>query len=941
MKPRRDFLVCTVVAVLAGCLYFGTAYQLAHLWFTRQPDGYYPLLAAGFRSGHLYAAIDPHPALLALPNPYDPVANAPYRVHDMTLFRGHYYLYYGVTPVLILFWPVAALTGWYPTEPFAVALFCTAATSIGIALLLAIRRRRFPAAPTWVLAAAALVLAFANPMNLLAEAPQFYQVPISCAIFLEMAMLAALYRALRAGSYRTAWLAGAGLLFGLAIGARPNYILSFAAPLVVVLILALREERGPRRTRAAVRALLAVAFPAGLCGAGLLLYNGLRYGSIFEFGMRYQLSGEGFLNLRPLQPALLPAHLGEYLFQAGTWQDYFPFFRSPAGQPYGFLRYAAWGWLALAALVPARRQKAGDRSDRAAFGLAIMGATMGNLLLLACFFGTTDRYPGDFAASWLLLAGVGALALAQRAASSRMRIVAGTALAGAAGASLFFGLAVFLGRLPAEGGLLQVERLGNFPAYAWQRSHGAAFGALRLDLELHPGEADRAEPLFGTGSESGRRDWLQIEYPAPGRARLGFFHAGWGLLRGREFPIPANRRIVVETRCGSLLPPFGFPLFRGWTRDEFEAASRDLQVCVGGADVLHAVMDCYESSPKDLTLGALRWPGDGVAERFTGRILSAERLPFMDARAPEPVLHDRRPIELALRLPVMHAATADPLLMTGAGAASDLLSCTFDGHGRIGFALDHFGSGGPRSTWLPYDPLRLHTVVIWMGSLAGRGVPQSGSSTLPWSDRLLVILDGKTILNTEQVFYAGSPESIVIGRNACGSTTAGPTFTGLVAGVRQVGFEGLPALNRQGVYGPIIMTVQFPPHASGAQEPLVVTGVAGAGDMIYVRYLDPEHLSFGFDHWGIGGIAGAPIEIDYGQPHTIAVLMDSLFSPGTGSALVRVTLDGQLVLEGRSPCHPSAPGQIRIAENPLGGSTCGPAFTGRVLSIERTEKSRP
>ena len=41
----------------------------------------------------------PHPALLAMADPYDPVANAPYRVHDMTLYKGHYYLYFGVSPV--------------------------------------------------------------------------------------------------------------------------------------------------------------------------------------------------------------------------------------------------------------------------------------------------------------------------------------------------------------------------------------------------------------------------------------------------------------------------------------------------------------------------------------------------------------------------------------------------------------------------------------------------------------------------------------------------------------------------------------------------------------------------------------------------------------------------------------------------------------------------
>ena len=43
----------------------------------------------------------PRPELLALPDPHDPVHSAPYRLHDVTLYDGKYYLYWG--PVLGLF----------------------------------------------------------------------------------------------------------------------------------------------------------------------------------------------------------------------------------------------------------------------------------------------------------------------------------------------------------------------------------------------------------------------------------------------------------------------------------------------------------------------------------------------------------------------------------------------------------------------------------------------------------------------------------------------------------------------------------------------------------------------------------------------------------------------------------------------------------------------
>ena len=50
------------------------------------------------------------PGSLQLPDPYDPVAYAPYPVNDLSYYKGKLYLYFGITPALVLFWPYVALT---------------------------------------------------------------------------------------------------------------------------------------------------------------------------------------------------------------------------------------------------------------------------------------------------------------------------------------------------------------------------------------------------------------------------------------------------------------------------------------------------------------------------------------------------------------------------------------------------------------------------------------------------------------------------------------------------------------------------------------------------------------------------------------------------------------------------------------------------------------
>jgi hypothetical protein len=84
-----------------AAIFFWTASKVSGDFFSRRPAGYYGLQTQGFINGQINAAITPAPELLALKDPYDPVANAPYRVHDMTLFRGKYYLYFGVAPIIL------------------------------------------------------------------------------------------------------------------------------------------------------------------------------------------------------------------------------------------------------------------------------------------------------------------------------------------------------------------------------------------------------------------------------------------------------------------------------------------------------------------------------------------------------------------------------------------------------------------------------------------------------------------------------------------------------------------------------------------------------------------------------------------------------------------------------------------------------------------------
>lgn len=98
--------VLGAVCVLVIGVYGYTAHSGALAASSLDPaDMYYNLLVQGFRTGRLSLKKEVPPGFAQLVNPYDPVANGPFQLLDLSYYRGKLYLYQGVTPALLLFWP--------------------------------------------------------------------------------------------------------------------------------------------------------------------------------------------------------------------------------------------------------------------------------------------------------------------------------------------------------------------------------------------------------------------------------------------------------------------------------------------------------------------------------------------------------------------------------------------------------------------------------------------------------------------------------------------------------------------------------------------------------------------------------------------------------------------------------------------------------------------
>lgn len=246
-----------------------------------QTSEYYQLLTDAFRTGQTSLLIRPSAAMLALPDPYDPRANAPFRLHDASLYHGKYYLYFGPTPAVVLFLPYRVLTGSHLPSRVAIGMFSAAGFACSCLFFFLLARREAWDCPRWLGSAAVLSLGTGTGVAFLLNRPSFYEVAISAGYCFAMAGFLLLARSLQPNS-SPAWLAGSGTCFGLAVGCRPN--LSVVAVLLFLLL--------ARRLRSARSRWLAFAAPLALCGILLAAYNFARFQNPFEFGVRYQLLAE-------------------------------------------------------------------------------------------------------------------------------------------------------------------------------------------------------------------------------------------------------------------------------------------------------------------------------------------------------------------------------------------------------------------------------------------------------------------------------------------------------------------------------------------------------------------------------------------------------------------------------------------------------------------------
>lgn len=783
----------TAAACLAVILWMG----LGGNWitprsvFTGRKGDYYSLLVHGFLKGHLYMDVKADPRL---ESPDPAVRKEAPTLLDASYYRGHYYLYFGVTPAALVLLPYAWASGADLDPRLLVVLGVVAGFLLSLAILRMAVREHLGRAGAFFQVFATLLLAFGSAAPQLLTRSMFYEVPIAAGYALTVAGAYWLYRALLGRGRAWVQLSLASVCLGLAVGCRPELV--FSVPLLALAAyLVWRRAEPSGRPGGLGRAAAAALVPAALIGAALALYNLERFGSPTDFGIGYSMNDFIGTHHRLASATYIWANARWYFLTPPSLSPFFPFVRpeaayfGPKGYPWGealhgqFPVFVVVAFAALSAALLRRRLGLG----RLGVFIGFLGWMFAAVFLSLCVMGVrADRYMVDFQPAFtlagVLLGAAAAAALAGRALAWWVRVFGLLAVLAAA-FNFFAGIeqfSEFKNRRPDA--YAAMERVGNYPSYWLEKAGLLPLGPVEFKVTFPARVASPSvEPLLAAGTPEYSDGVYAVLWPPGGPFDIMADHRGYGGPTSRRMTFEPGRTYTFRVDMGALYPPLNHPYFARYSAIQAHFIKSRVRVEIDGATVLDRRMESYDAPPWSLEAGRNDITLTPFKTLFTGRVFDLRRLP-----APRPAkAEDAHGLwRIACTFPMDQPGSNQPLITWGVSGNGTMVFLTILSDTTVRLGMDEWGAGGSYSGPIPVGPDTQHVVEIFVGSQAASAVwPAawgiSAGALGRRAHEIRVWFDGKPVWTAPlHLPIDASPDHTDVGSNMPRFSTASASYSG-------------------------------------------------------------------------------------------------------------------------------------------------------------------
>jgi len=326
------FIVSVIFAALWGkitCDSYFPEYAFLYYDKVHYVEHIYNYLSQSLLNGHTYMNFDPPAYLKEMADPY--LENERFKMAalygedsllDYAYYNGHYYCYYGIIPALIFYLPYVALTGLPVHGCYVIAIcgFIFIPASFALIYRLVKRFRGDMPFDSYILLS--LLFMHCSGFLTLVKLPTIYGIPMAVSYILLVLGLYFWLTSVKDEKISVKYLILGAVMIAMTLGCRPVF---FIALFLAFPIFWDRIRKGEffRTDKTSIRNTLAVIIPFLVIDSLLLVYNYVRFDSLFEFGARYNFSRDLYDDRFIL--ARIPYGLFTYFVQPLNVNTRFPY----------------------------------------------------------------------------------------------------------------------------------------------------------------------------------------------------------------------------------------------------------------------------------------------------------------------------------------------------------------------------------------------------------------------------------------------------------------------------------------------------------------------------------------------------------------------------------------------------------------------------------------
>lgn len=255
-------------------------------------------------------------------------AEVEYR-YDFAYYEDHYYVYHGILPCLLFYLPIYHLTGLHMPNSLPV-FFCCLLFGIGLVCLMRqIIIRYFSKTPFALLVLLTLTGLFGCQLPFFITQPHTYHLTVICAVMLAVWGMYFWLSSLR-------WEERPASLFRLFIGSLCMALVAAVRPAILIYSLIAIPlfgriwftKREDFNKKDKIRMMASFAIPYVVVAVPVMYYNYIRFGSVFEFGYKYNLTNMDAGNISFSLEKMWAAVYG-YLIKIPDIRYKFPYLLQP------------------------------------------------------------------------------------------------------------------------------------------------------------------------------------------------------------------------------------------------------------------------------------------------------------------------------------------------------------------------------------------------------------------------------------------------------------------------------------------------------------------------------------------------------------------------------------------------------------------------------------